>query len=241
MVLPRGRDRLPRRGHHGHRRRPGRDGRRQPQPGGGRHPDPRTRSRGGRTSKATAAGSSWTGPPCAPSARTAPAPGPTSTPPAPPNAAPAAGRPSGSTTARTRWMPRTRTPSCPAPRAARSPPAPPTAAGCRSSPTTPAARPCPCRSLGLTAANFWRAGRAGPLTASAPASVLVRRRGRTATLSVSEPPRTGEALEIVWDRPVRRVVRADPGVEVLATGRRLRVRVTPGMACATHECEVTLS
>ncbi|MEU5342363.1 MULTISPECIES: polysaccharide lyase 8 family protein [unclassified Streptomyces] len=96
-------------------------------------------------------------------------------------------------------------------------------------------------SLGLTAANFWRAGRAGPLTASAPASVLVRRRGRTATLSVSEPPRTGEALEIVWDRPVRRVVRAGPSVEVLAAGRRLRVRVTPGTACATHECEVALS
>ncbi|MEV4036821.1 polysaccharide lyase 8 family protein [Streptomyces umbrinus] len=96
-------------------------------------------------------------------------------------------------------------------------------------------------SLGLTAANFWRAGSAGPLTASAPASVLVRRHARTATLSVSEPPRTGEALDIVWDRPVRRVVRADPGVEVLATGRRLRVRVTPGTACATHECEVTLS
>ncbi|MFD4625164.1 polysaccharide lyase 8 family protein [Streptomyces sp. NPDC058475] len=96
------------------------------------------------------------------------------------------------------------------------------------------------RSLGLTAANFWAAGTAGPLGASAGASVLVRRRGSTATLCVSEPPRTGEALEIVWDRPVREVVRADPTVEVLGTGRRLRVRFTPGMACATHECEVTL-
>jgi hyaluronate lyase len=95
--------------------------------------------------------------------------------------------------------------------------------------------------LGLTAANFWQAGTAGPLTASAPASVLVRRRGRTATLCVSEPPRTGEPLEIVWDHPVRRVVRADPAVEVLATGRRLRLRVTPGTACATRECEVALS
>ncbi|MFD4569984.1 polysaccharide lyase 8 family protein [Streptomyces sp. NPDC058467] len=96
------------------------------------------------------------------------------------------------------------------------------------------------RSLGLTAANFWAAGTAGPLGASAGASVLVRRRGSTATLCVSEPPRTGEPLEIVWDRPVREVVRADPTVEVLGTGRRLRVRFTPGMACATHECEVTL-
>ncbi|MDN3257380.1 polysaccharide lyase 8 family protein [Streptomyces sp. MA25(2023)] len=95
--------------------------------------------------------------------------------------------------------------------------------------------------LGLTAANFWRAGTAGPLTATAGASVLVRRRGRTATLCVSEPPRTGEPLEIIWDHPVRGVVRADETVEILATGRRLHLRVTPGVVCTTHECEVTLS
>ncbi|MFF3486325.1 polysaccharide lyase 8 family protein [Streptomyces sp. NPDC002701] len=96
-------------------------------------------------------------------------------------------------------------------------------------------------SLGLLAATFWRPGTAGPLTSSAPASVLLRRRGRTATLCVSEPPRTGDALEIVWEHPVRRVERAGPGIEVLATGRRLRLRVTPGTACDTHECEATLS
>lgn len=55
-------------------------------------------------------------------------------------------------------------------------------------------------SLGLTAANFWAPGTAGPLTATAPASVLVGVRGRTATLCVSEPPRTGAALDITWDR-----------------------------------------
>ncbi|MDT0609450.1 polysaccharide lyase 8 family protein [Streptomyces lancefieldiae] len=96
-------------------------------------------------------------------------------------------------------------------------------------------------SLGLTAANFWQAGTAGPLTATAGASVLIRFRGRTATLCVSEPPRTGEPLEVVWDHPVRGVSRADETVEILATGRRLRVRVTPGVVCTTHECEVTLS
>ncbi|MFF0512270.1 polysaccharide lyase 8 family protein [Streptomyces sp. NPDC004250] len=96
-------------------------------------------------------------------------------------------------------------------------------------------------SLGLTAANFWRAGTAGPLTATAGASVLVRRRGRTATLCVSEPPRSGEPLEIVWDHPVRAAVRSDETVEILATGRRLRLRVTPGVVCTTHECEVALS
>ncbi|MFF6954078.1 polysaccharide lyase 8 family protein [Streptomyces iakyrus] len=96
-------------------------------------------------------------------------------------------------------------------------------------------------SLGCTAATFWRAGTAGPLSASGGASVLVVRQGRTATLCVSEPPRTGEPLEVVWDHPVRRVDRADETVEVLSTGRRLRVRVTPGEACATHVCEVTLA
>ncbi|MDQ0907410.1 hyaluronate lyase [Streptomyces canus] len=95
--------------------------------------------------------------------------------------------------------------------------------------------------LGLIAANFWRAGTAGPLSASAGASVLVRRRGRTATLSVAEPPRSGEPLEIVWNRPVRSVVRADDTVDIRATGRLLHLRVTPGAVCATHECEVTLT
>ncbi|WP_200302650.1 polysaccharide lyase 8 family protein [Streptomyces adelaidensis] len=98
-------------------------------------------------------------------------------------------------------------------------------------------------SLGLTAANFWQAGTAGPLTASAGASVLVRRRGRSATLCVSEPPRTGEPVEITWrGGPVRAVVRADDSVEVLeSTAGRLRLRVAPGTACATHTCDLTLA
>ncbi|WP_181793995.1 polysaccharide lyase 8 family protein [Streptomyces sp. WELS2] len=93
---------------------------------------------------------------------------------------------------------------------------------------------------GVTACTFWGAGTVGELTVSAGASVLVVRRGRTASLRISEPPRTGAPLELVWDRPVRAVTRAGDGVDVLETGRRLRVRVTPGMACDTHECEVTL-
>ncbi|MFJ9817827.1 polysaccharide lyase 8 family protein [Streptomyces sp. NPDC101151] len=95
-------------------------------------------------------------------------------------------------------------------------------------------------SFGLIAANFWEAGTVGGLTVSAGASVLVRRRGRTARLCVSEPPRTGAPLEVVWDRPVRSVVRADDTVQILSADGRLRLRVTPGMACSTHECEVAL-
>ncbi|MFF1378004.1 polysaccharide lyase 8 family protein [Streptomyces sp. NPDC058308] len=95
-------------------------------------------------------------------------------------------------------------------------------------------------SLGLTAANFWQAGEAGPFTVTAPSSVLVRRRGRSAAVQVSEVPRTGKTFELTWHRPVSRVVSKDPSVEVLATGRSLRLRITPGTACASHRCEVYL-
>ncbi|MFF3750845.1 polysaccharide lyase 8 family protein [Streptomyces sp. NPDC002018] len=93
--------------------------------------------------------------------------------------------------------------------------------------------------LGRTAVNFWRPGTAGPVTATAPASVLAVVHGGTATLCVAEPPRTGRPLEVVWDRRVRRVLAHDPSVEVLTAGRTLRLRITPGTAGATHRCEVS--
>ncbi|GES32060.1 polysaccharide lyase 8 family protein [Streptomyces angustmyceticus] len=96
--------------------------------------------------------------------------------------------------------------------------------------------------LGVTAANFWRAGSAGPLTSSGPVSVLVRehrgRRRPTVRLCLAAPERTGEPLEITWSRPVRTVLAHDPAIEVLATGRALRLRLTPGTDCATHTCTV---
>ncbi|MGG7571288.1 polysaccharide lyase 8 family protein [Streptomyces sirii] len=99
--------------------------------------------------------------------------------------------------------------------------------------------------LGVTAANFWRAGRAGALESSGPASVLVRQRrsmarGRTARLCVAAPDRSGDALEITWSRPVREVLGHDPAIEVLATGPSLRLRLAPGRSCATHGCTVRL-
>ncbi|GAA3390480.1 polysaccharide lyase 8 family protein [Streptomyces roseoviridis] len=91
-------------------------------------------------------------------------------------------------------------------------------------------------SLGLTAANFWQAGTVDRLTVSAPASVLLRRGRSTATLRISEPLRSGQPFELVWDRPVRAVLARDATVEVLGTGAALRLRITPGTACATHGC-----
>ncbi|MER7109533.1 polysaccharide lyase 8 family protein [Streptomyces sp. NPDC000229] len=95
-------------------------------------------------------------------------------------------------------------------------------------------------SLGLTAANFWQPGTVGPLTTTAPGCVLVRRQGRTVTVCVSEPPRTGRPLEVTWHLPARHVVAHDPSVEVLATGRTLRLRVAPGTAGAGHRCTVSI-
>ncbi|WP_374225179.1 polysaccharide lyase 8 family protein [Streptomyces sp. ISL-98] len=97
------------------------------------------------------------------------------------------------------------------------------------------------RSLGFTAANFWQPGKTGPVSTTAPASVLVRKKRRTATLAVSEPTRSGQPLEVTWEHRAIRVISKDPGVEVLSTGRTLRLRVTPGTAGATHLCEVALS
>ncbi|WP_370415059.1 polysaccharide lyase 8 family protein [Streptomyces fradiae] len=96
-------------------------------------------------------------------------------------------------------------------------------------------------SLGLTAANYWRAGTVDRLTASAPASVLLRRTGTTATLRTAEPMRSGQPYELRWDRPVRAVLARDASVEVLAAGTGgLRLRITPGTAGAGHRCDVLM-
>ncbi|KNB51093.1 polysaccharide lyase 8 family protein [Streptomyces caatingaensis] len=91
---------------------------------------------------------------------------------------------------------------------------------------------------GVTAAAFRRAGTVADLTVSAPAAVLVRRRGPRTVLHLAEPPRSGAPVELVWNRPVRRVVAHDASVRVRAAGAALRLTITPGTACAGHRCEV---
>jgi hyaluronate lyase len=80
-------------------------------------------------------------------------------------------------------------------------------------------------SLGLTAVNFWNAGAAGNLTASAPCAVLVKEYGDgTATLTVSDPRRDLSELTVTWDRPVTRVLRGHPLLVSATTGTRLTLR-----------------
>jgi hyaluronate lyase len=67
-----------------------------------------------------------------------------------------------------------------------------------------------------------------------------RRKGRTAKAHVFEPARTGEEFEVTWHRPVRKVLSADEGVEVLEATKSLRLRVTSGTSKATLGCKVLL-
>ncbi|GAA3007235.1 hypothetical protein GCM10020229_18750 [Kitasatospora albolonga] len=69
---------------------------------------------------------------------------------------------------------------------------------------------------GVTAANFFAAGTAGPITASAPCSVLVRDAGGTRTVTVADPSRQSATVTVTLTgtgRPTTPV----PGVNVLST------------------------
>ncbi|AVH93839.1 lyase [Streptomyces sp. WAC00288] len=95
-------------------------------------------------------------------------------------------------------------------------------------------------SLGFTGVNLWFAGTVGEITTGAPASVLIRESGTTATVCVSGPLRDGATIDLTWHRPVSAVLSHDPAVQVLGTGAALRLRVTPGTLGATHEAVVRL-
>ncbi|WP_152361064.1 polysaccharide lyase 8 family protein [Microlunatus speluncae] len=78
--------------------------------------------------------------------------------------------------------------------------------------------------LGLTAANFWAAAGAGSITASGPASVLIRRAADgTALVCVSDPTRGAGPLTITWDRPVAEVISKPATVSAISTGERLSI------------------
>ncbi|MEY9848616.1 hypothetical protein ABH940_005720, partial [Streptacidiphilus sp. BW17] len=78
--------------------------------------------------------------------------------------------------------------------------------------------------LGFTAVNFFAAGTVGELTASAPASVLIREhRDGTATLCVSDPTRLNTGLTVTWNRPVRTVTAQPASLAAATTGRTLQL------------------
>ncbi|MFB6678953.1 polysaccharide lyase 8 family protein [Streptomyces sp. NPDC056390] len=77
--------------------------------------------------------------------------------------------------------------------------------------------------LGLTAVNFWAAGTVGKVTASAPASVLIREhRDGTATVVVSDPARQAASLQVTWHERVSKVL-SRPTAVAAATGSSLKL------------------
>ncbi|MEU8520108.1 polysaccharide lyase 8 family protein [Streptomyces sp. NBC_01216] len=96
-------------------------------------------------------------------------------------------------------------------------------------------------SLGFTGISLWSAGTVGEVTTTAPASVLIRESGATATVCVSGPTRDGATIDLTWNRPVSSVTSSDPGVRVRGTGSALRLRIAPGALGATHRSVVALT
>ncbi|MEU1723704.1 polysaccharide lyase beta-sandwich domain-containing protein [Nonomuraea sp. NPDC005692] len=98
--------------------------------------------------------------------------------------------------------------------------------------------------MGVTAAAFWNAGAAGPLSASGPCAVLVREHAAgTATVTVADPRRDLDGLTVTWDRPVAGVLRGDPPLAGARTGDRLALTFGPtaGLEGASVTVTVRLS
>ncbi|HEX8603920.1 MAG TPA: polysaccharide lyase 8 family protein [Pseudoduganella sp.] len=85
------------------------------------------------------------------------------------------------------------------------------------------------------AANLWQAGAAprdgrGYIVASGPAAVVLAEEGGRLRLSVADPTQRQTTLELSIARPVAATLSAGPGVTVLATAPRLRLRIDTARA-----------
>lgn len=98
-------------------------------------------------------------------------------------------------------------------------------------------------SLGFTAVNFWEPGTAGKVTASAPASVLIREKSDgTATICVCDPARQATSLEVVWNRRIDSVLAKPATVSEVSTGSSLKItfRDLTSTSGATQKIKVKL-
>uniref|UniRef100_UPI002585888B polysaccharide lyase family 8 super-sandwich domain-containing protein n=1 Tax=uncultured Massilia sp. TaxID=169973 RepID=UPI002585888B len=96
---------------------------------------------------------------------------------------------------------------------------------------------------GVYAANLWKAGsapRAGKpyVSSSAPAAVVVERSAGRLRIAVAEPTQGEAAIELELAEAASRLLRASPGVTVMQTSPRLRLRIdTRGAAGSGFEAE----
>ncbi|MEY9871975.1 hypothetical protein ABH931_001449 [Streptacidiphilus sp. MAP12-33] len=96
--------------------------------------------------------------------------------------------------------------------------------------------------LGVTMANFWGAGTAGPITVNGPASVSTQTGGGRLTIAVADPTRSAATLQVtVSATGYTSIVSADPSVTVQSSsGGQVKLLVeTGGSRGGTHS--VTLA
>lgn len=99
---------------------------------------------------------------------------------------------------------------------------------------------------GFYAANLWKAGSAAKdgktyVRSSAPVALVIERSADRLTLAVAEPTQKESALDLTIEQPVAAVGRLSPGVTVLETAPKLRLRVdTAGAAGRRFTAEFTL-
>ncbi|MFJ7625073.1 polysaccharide lyase 8 family protein [Streptomyces sp. NPDC097595] len=94
------------------------------------------------------------------------------------------------------------------------------------------------RRTGLIAVHFWAAGTAGGITASGPATVLVRRRGGRVSVAVADPGRTGASVTVGLPFAVRKAAEADDTVELTPGRRPLLTVAVDGSRGHTHRAEL---
>lgn len=94
------------------------------------------------------------------------------------------------------------------------------------------------RRSGLTAVHFWEAGSAAGITASGPATVLVRRRGARVSVAVSDPGRTEPLVSVELPCRVRSVRSADATVTLAPGGRPVLTVAVGGSRGHTHHAEL---
>ncbi|WP_327707648.1 polysaccharide lyase 8 family protein [Streptomyces sp. NBC_00464] len=94
------------------------------------------------------------------------------------------------------------------------------------------------RRTGLTAVHFWGAGSAAGITASGPATVLVRRRGAQVSVAVADPGRTQAEVSVELPFRVRSVAASDATVTLIPGPRPVLTVAVGGSRGHTHHAEL---
>ncbi len=81
------------------------------------------------------------------------------------------------------------------------------------------------RTLGIVAANFWKAGSAGAIRAEQPSAVMMRERNGILEAAVSDPTQKQQSVTVVLDKPGYAVQKTDPRIQVLETSPAIKLKV----------------